>query len=376
MTAMGQTIRRGRRWWRVRPLPAAPRAVRLAAAVLGAFLVLAVTWATAVAWTGYPAGGSGAAVSGDRAVPGAGSGVGPAGGPGAPAVAGGPAEPGAVDTDGGRSSGYGDAAGSAPSAKSAPMIAEQRSGAAASPGVASPGAAAPGPDVSVAEADRSVVRTATLALTVGDVAATADRVRAAVTGTGGYVSSEQSVDRAASFTVRVPATRLDELMTRLAGAGQVTERSAQADDVTGQVADLQARLDTQRASVARVRALLDRATTVGDVVMIESELTQRQADLESLEKRVAAVNGRVALSTLSVRLAPAPVADPGPAPGGFVGGVAAGWRAFLAAGAVLLTVVGAVLPFGVLVAVLVAAGLLGRRAVRRGRAAGEAVSDG
>ncbi|HEY0578064.1 MAG TPA: DUF4349 domain-containing protein [Pseudonocardia sp.] len=125
--------------------------------------------------------------------------------------------------------------------------------------------------------DRAVVRTARLELTVDDVPEVSGRVRAIAGGAGGFVASEQSVDKSASFALRVPAPRLDEVMGQLGGAGRVTARSEQAADVTGQVADLDGRLATARASVARVRALLDKASTVGDVVMIESELTQREA---------------------------------------------------------------------------------------------------
>jgi hypothetical protein len=87
-------------------------------------------------------------------------------------------------------------------------------------------------DVSGAARDRSVVRNARLELDVGDVAAVSGRLR-----------------------------------------------SVAADDVTDQVADLDGRLASQRAGVVRIRALLDKATSVGDVVLIESELTQREADL-------------------------------------------------------------------------------------------------
>jgi hypothetical protein len=219
--------------------------------------------------------------------------------------------------------------------------------------------------------DRSVVRTARLELTVDDVPEVSGRVRAIAGGVGGFVASEQSVDKSASFTLRVPASRLDEVMGQLGGAGRVTARSEQAADVTGQVADLDGRLATARASVARVRSLLDRASTVGDVVMIESELTQREAALESLSKRTAALSNQVALSTLTVRLTPT-LAAPPPAAGGFLAGLGAGWLAFLAAGGTLLTVIGAVLPFALLLALLAALGRAGRRMLHRRRPAGVA----
>jgi hypothetical protein len=235
-------------------------------------------------------------------------------------------------------------------------------------------------DVSGAAQERSMVRTARLELTVRDVPAVAGRVRAIATGVGGFVASEQSIDRSATFTLRIPAPRLDEVMTQLNGDGAVTARTEQADDVTDQLADLDGRVQTAKASVARVRALLGKATSVGEIVMIESELTQREAELESLTKRLAAVSGRVALSTLTVRLTPTPAPNTPPPGGGFRAGLAEGWHALLTAGAALLTAFGAVLPFLLPLGVLGGLVLLGRRIWRRrpstSPAGGSSATDG
>jgi len=342
-------------WWRGagRAIGAVLRRWRPGRPVLAGvalLAVVAVTWAVAVAGVTTTSGGAPGVItaSGGAAGVAVGSGGGRAvGGTAAPALV--PGSDAGSDT-------------AAPALESGPPSEGKR--------VAPPSPGGPDVpiDVSGAAVDRSVVRTARLDLTVADVAAIAGRVRAMAAGVGGFVAGEQSVDRSASFTLRIPAPRLDEVMGQLSGAGTVTARSEQADDVTDQLADLDGRLETAKASVARVRALLDKATTVGDVVMIESELTQREADLDSLRKRLATVSGRVAMSTLAVRLAPAPGPDAQqPGPGGFLGGLAAGWRAFLVAAGALLAVIGAVLPFAVLLALLGGLGVAGRRLLPRRR---------
>ena len=65
-----------------------------------------------------------------------------------------------------------------------------------------------------------------------------------------------------------------QLLTRL-------DRTAKAEDVTDQVVDVDSRIKSQRASVARVRELMDRATKLSDVVELEGELSNREADLEA-----------------------------------------------------------------------------------------------
>jgi hypothetical protein len=230
-------------------------------------------------------------------------------------------------------------------------------------------------DVSGAAQDRSIVRTARLAVTVVDLPRVVAKVRAAVSGVGGFVASEQSEDTLSTFTLKVPAPALEGLMGRLAATGQLTARSEQADDVTDQVADLQGRLETEQASVNRVRALMAQATSVGDVVTIEDELTQREANLDSLRKRLAAVSAQVAMSTLTVELTPVPGARPA-GHGGFLGGLAAGWHALGVAGGALLAALGMALPFLVLIAALGGLALLGRRILRQRRSAPPATAEG
>lgn len=334
------------RWQRVtRPLP-----VRLLAA--GVALVV-VTWLAAAALT---APGSGAPAGRDAVSSGGSSGA------ARPGIVAGPAEA------------------DAPAAKL-----DQRAASMPAPAPV-PGAPAPvNPDLIGQE--RAVVRTARLTLDVADPPAASARVRAAATAASGFVANEQTRDRSANLTLRVPTTRLDELIGQLTGPGgpggvgglgKVTDRAEQAEDVTDQMADLEGRLNNQRASVARIRALLERAVTVGDVVAIESELTQRQGELESLEKRMAAVAGRVALATLTVTLnpeAPPPLAE---APGGFLAGLASGWRAFLTTGTAVLTVLGVLAPFLAALAVIVGLLLGARGMLRRGRraASGESAATG
>lgn len=197
----------------------------------------------------------------------------------------------------------------------------------------------------VAAQERHVVRTASLSVRVDDVTTAAAGARGVAERFGGFVASEQSESEMSSLTLRVEADRLDDALAALDELGDVTHREQQAEDVTEEVVDVDARIANQRASVERVRALLARATTVGEVVEVEAELTKRQAELESLENRAAALAGQTSLATVSVRLTGkgTPVLDDERT--GFLAGLESGWNAFLVTLAVMLTVFGAVLPF-------------------------------
>lgn len=246
-----------------------------------------------------------------------------------------------------------DSAGSADMA--APQAAENSGGS----GESAPTAQADEPasaarDVAQPGVDRRLVRTATIALAAADVGETVDRARDIAVTEGGYAGREQVREESATLTLHIPSDRFDQALDGLSELGEVVSRDQTSEDVTEQVVDLESRIATQRASVNRVRALLARASTVEEIVRIEQEVTTREADLESLEQRRQALAGQVAMSTVTIEVSRADAPPPAPREeesSGFLTGLSDGWGAFLDAGAATLQVIGAVLPFLLVLAI-------------------------
>ena len=107
------------------------------------------------------------------------------------------------------------------------------------------------------------------------------------------------------------------------------------------------------ASVNRVRALMSQATKLADIVTLEAELSRRQADLEAMQSQLAALEDATTLAPVEVRLSTdATVLEEAEDDTGFLAGLTAGWGAFTASVGVVLTVLGAMLPFAVVAAVV------------------------
>jgi hypothetical protein len=171
-----------------------------------------------------------------------------------------------------------------------------------------PEAAAAGP---LAHISRQLVRRGRMDVEVVRLSAAQARLERALGTLGGRVAYLQTrEDERAEYNLRVPADRLDALMDSVASLGEVETRTVSATDVTEQVVDAEARLSALRASRDRLRQLLERASTVQDVVTVERELARVQGELESLEGRLNALRGQVALSELSVSLRRRPVLGP------------------------------------------------------------------
>jgi hypothetical protein len=203
---------------------------------------------------------------------------------------------------------------------------------------------------------RAVIYTGSMVVTVADVVRAADAAGALAVATGGNVAADRRTldgdNSQADLTLQVPSADFSSTLDRLSQLGTEQTRAVSTQDVTDQLVDLQARLATQRASVDRVRALFAKATTVSDIVTIESELAKREADLDSLEQRQAALSGQVALSTINVSLRAKQAAPaPSPARGGLLYGLRSGWSAFLVSGKVFLTVAGWLAPWLVIIGI-------------------------
>ncbi len=215
-----------------------------------------------------------------------------------------------------------------------------------------------------------LVRTAEITVEVKDVAAAARTVRTGAVTLGGVVSTENTrfpdddaadndggddVDQegaSSEITLRVPEPKMDEALNKVAGVGREVNRSTTSDDVTATIVDLDSRVASQTKSVARVRELLDRASSLEDVVLLESELSQRESELESIQARQRALVDKAALATVNVTLRSSGTVIAEPEEAGFVAGFDGGWSALKASTTVVLTVLGALLPIAVVLAII------------------------
>jgi hypothetical protein len=203
------------------------------------------------------------------------------------------------------------------------------------------------------------VRTAQVTVKARDLGAAAAQIRAAADRLGGSVSSEQSQSAASGgdgqdvLTLRVPEPKLDDAITAVTATGTELSRITSSDDVTAALADLESRERSQQASVDRVRALMAKASTLQDVVLLESELSRRETDLEAAQASRRALADQAAQATLTVTLTTGTAPAPEPQPDkGFVAGLHRSWHAVQVSTTVLLTVLGALLPVGLALAVI------------------------
>lgn len=171
--------------------------------------------------------------------------------------------------------------------------------------------------------------------------------------------------------LRIPTKQFDNAMQDLEGVATLIASSGNTEDVTTEVLDRNIRIQVQRRSIERISLLLDRAVSIRDIVNIEAQLSQRQADLAVLEKQQRYLDDQTAMATINVSVERIKDKKPAPKPkekddeSGFFAGLGSGWDALKTFGEGFATVAGALLPWLVLAGVLAIPGLPLYRRLRR-----------
>jgi hypothetical protein len=176
------------------------------------------------------------------------------------------------------------------------------------------------------------------------------------TSLGGYVSQSdinEGSQKSATVLLRVPSGRFQEALDHLKQLSSVKSYSTKGEDVSKQYVDLQARLNSLRAQSAAMTRLLDKATSVSDILTVQQQLGQLQQQIEESQAEISYLDQSTTFASLAVTLAqqgPGQAPKPGQirdalqgAANGFTATVAGGIVMTGTAAPVLLLIVGALL---------------------------------
>ncbi|MCU1439231.1 MAG: hypothetical protein JWP85_228 [Rhodoglobus sp.] len=198
--------------------------------------------------------------------------------------------------------------------------------------------------------DRQVITTGYVTLTVDDPPNAATEAIRITESVGGRVDGRNEYapvngDKgSATLTLRLPADTLTATLDKLKALGEVQEISLSSSDVTMVTQDLDARIKALSASIDRLLGLLATASDTDTLIQLETAISDRQAELESLESQRRYYADQVSLSTVTLNLVTEQIV-PVEAPDTFLSGLQAGWDAFVGFFAGLLVALGVLLPW-------------------------------
>ncbi|MCB8814481.1 DUF4349 domain-containing protein [Desulfosporosinus shakirovi] len=164
------------------------------------------------------------------------------------------------------------------------------------------------PSVSPADTgvSRKIIHDLDLTLEVATIKDTVTQISEEVKQLGGYVvisqQSESDYHSSAQLTVKIPADKLAGLQDTLSAWGKVLEQRLQANDITNQYYDSQARLQILEAEEKRYLEILDKSTTIEDVLKVENSLSNVRQQIEQLKGQLKLWNHQVDYSTVTLQI--------------------------------------------------------------------------
>lgn len=163
-------------------------------------------------------------------------------------------------------------------------------------------------DADIVGQQSKIIRNADISMDVSDLNEFAVNLRKTVESYKGYMESSSINDydsdyseyRYGYFTVRVPASRLDDFLNIVEEEGTITSKSESAEDVTLQYVDIKAHIDTYEAERDSLMELMGKAESVEDILTIREQLRDINYELDSLNRQLKSMENKVSYSTVNV----------------------------------------------------------------------------
>lgn len=136
-----------------------------------------------------------------------------------------------------------------------------------------------------------------------------EKVAAKTAQLDGYVESSETqgsasdgVNRYANMTLRIPADKINQILSMLKKESNVTYSSSSIDNVTLQYVDLESHIKSLRTEQKTLLKLIEQADKLKDIIELQSQLTQVRYEIESYESQLRTYDNLVDYSTIHLSI--------------------------------------------------------------------------
>ena len=177
-------------------------------------------------------------------------------------------------------------------------------------GTPAAGSVNPAPDVNIDPSlGRLLIRTVSITAETTKYVEVASNLESQVKSFGGYIEYSAMSGtgnnrdlRTGTYTVRVPADKLDALIASVSSSCTVTSSNEGTTDVTLEYVDTKARVESLRVEYSQLLELLDKAEDLDTIIILQNRLTDVRYQIESSESRIKVLENQVQYATLTLTL--------------------------------------------------------------------------
>jgi hypothetical protein len=155
-------------------------------------------------------------------------------------------------------------------------------------------------------AERKIIRDANLDLEVSDVVKVYNDILAYARQSGGYeISRSQTRSNgyiAIQARIKIKPDQLDSFIAFIGNQGKVINTQITTEDITEDYYDIQTRLKSMESSLTTYYDFLLQAANIDESLMVQNQINQLTAEIESLKGRIKLWDSLLAESVVTLQL--------------------------------------------------------------------------
>ena len=164
-------------------------------------------------------------------------------------------------------------------------------------------------DTKADKQNEKIIKTVELSVETKEYDAYISSLSASVAALGGYVETSSadfgngySSNRYATYTVRIPADKLDSFLVSAGENGTITSKTENQQNVTLEYVDLESRIEAYKTEKETLSKLLEKAESLENVLAIQERLSEVNYQIESYTSQLKVLENRVSYSTVTLRI--------------------------------------------------------------------------
>lgn len=190
---------------------------------------------------------------------------------------------------------------------------------------------AKGEEVDVTLSQEKLVYTGSLSIETLDYGETMKNIRAYIKQYGGIIEYEEEYDNDSTWyysesarrratknshlTLRIPTENFETFLTSMEGTGKIRSRSTNVENITRAYNNTASRIESLETQHQRLLEMMEEATTVEDMIIIEERLSEVERELKTYQNDLNRMDTDVKYST--IHLSVQEVMEYTPEPNGF-----------------------------------------------------------
>lgn len=156
---------------------------------------------------------------------------------------------------------------------------------------------------------RKIIKNATLSFETKTYDEFMNLLEQCITGIGGYIESQEAYSggiyssrniRNSNIIARIPADNYNRFMNDVCNIGTVTYRSESSSDVTMNYVDTESRIKSLETEYNALLEILDKATLLDDVIMLQSRISEVTYQLESYKSQIRKYDDLISYCTVNI----------------------------------------------------------------------------